>query len=63
MFANTKAFSGFAVDDLEAARGFYADTLGIDVSGADQLLTLRLAGGRDTPSTSNRTSRRRPTRS
>jgi catechol 2,3-dioxygenase-like lactoylglutathione lyase family enzyme len=48
MFANTKAFSGFAVDDLEAARRFYADTLGIDVSGADQLLTLRLAGGRDT---------------
>jgi catechol 2,3-dioxygenase-like lactoylglutathione lyase family enzyme len=48
MFANTKAFSGFAVDDLEAARGFYADTLGIDVSGADQLLTLKLAGGRDT---------------
>ena len=48
MFANTKAFSGFAVDDLEAARAFYADTLGIDVSGADQLLTLKLAGGRET---------------
>ena len=48
MFANTKAFSGFAVDDLEAARGFYADTLGIDVSAADQVLTLHLAGGRDT---------------
>ena len=27
---------------------FYADTLGIDVSGAEQLLTLKLAGGRDT---------------
>jgi catechol 2,3-dioxygenase-like lactoylglutathione lyase family enzyme len=48
MFANTKALSGFAVDDIEAARGFYADTLGIDVSGTDLLLTLRLAGGRDT---------------
>jgi catechol 2,3-dioxygenase-like lactoylglutathione lyase family enzyme len=48
MFAHTKAFSGFAVDDLERARGFYADTLGIDVSEADHLLTLKLAGGRDT---------------
>ena len=48
MFANTKAFSGFAVDNIEAARGFYADTLGIEVSEADQLLTLKLAGGRDT---------------
>jgi catechol 2,3-dioxygenase-like lactoylglutathione lyase family enzyme len=48
MFANTKALSGFAVDDLEAARRFYADTLGIGVSGADQLLTLKLAGERDT---------------
>jgi catechol 2,3-dioxygenase-like lactoylglutathione lyase family enzyme len=48
MFADTKAFSGFAVDDLEAARGFYADTLGIEVAPADQLLTLKLAGGRDT---------------
>ena len=28
MFANTKAFSGFAVDDLEAAKKFYGDTLG-----------------------------------
>jgi len=48
MFANTKAFSGFAVDDLEAARRFYADTLGLGVSGADELLTLKLAGERDT---------------
>jgi catechol 2,3-dioxygenase-like lactoylglutathione lyase family enzyme len=48
MFANTKAFSGFAVDDLEAAERFYGTTLGIDVSKAEQLLTLELAGGRDT---------------
>jgi hypothetical protein len=26
MFANTKAFSGFAVDDLEAAKKFYGPT-------------------------------------
>jgi len=48
MFANTKAFSGFAVDDLEAARKFYGETLGLNTSEQYGLLTLRLAGGRDT---------------
>jgi catechol 2,3-dioxygenase-like lactoylglutathione lyase family enzyme len=48
MFANTKAFSGFAVDDLEKARSFYEDTLGLEVSEENGLLNLRLAGGRDT---------------
>ncbi len=48
MFANTKAFSGFAVDDLEKARQFYGETLGIKTSEQYGLLTLHLAGGRDT---------------
>ena len=48
MFANTKAFSGFAVDDLEAAKKFYGDTLGLSTSEQYGLLTLHLAGGRDT---------------
>jgi predicted enzyme related to lactoylglutathione lyase len=48
MFADTKAFSGFAVDDLEAARTFYGETLGIPASEQYGLLTLHLAGGRDT---------------
>jgi catechol 2,3-dioxygenase-like lactoylglutathione lyase family enzyme len=48
MFANTKAFSGFAADDLPAARKFYEDTLGLKVSEANGLLTLHLAGDRDT---------------
>lgn len=48
MFANTKAFSGFAVDDVGKARKFYADTLGLEVSEEHELLTLHLAGGRDT---------------
>jgi len=48
MFGNTKAFSGFAVDDLEAARKFYSETLGLDTSEQYGLLTLHLAGGRDT---------------
>jgi catechol 2,3-dioxygenase-like lactoylglutathione lyase family enzyme len=45
MFENTKAFSGFAVDDLEKARAFYAETLGIRVTEDHGLLTLHLAGG------------------
>jgi predicted enzyme related to lactoylglutathione lyase len=47
MFENTKAFSGFAVDDGEAARRFYGETLGIRVedAGGPGLLTLHLAGG------------------
>ena len=48
MFANTKAFSGFAVDDLEAAKKFYGQTLGLNTSEHYGLLTLHLAGGRDT---------------
>ena len=48
MFENTKAFSGFAVDDLEAATKFYDETLGLKTSEHYGLLTLHLAGGRDT---------------
>jgi predicted enzyme related to lactoylglutathione lyase len=48
MFADTKAFSGFAVDDLEAAKKFYGETLGLRTSEHYGLLTLHLAGGRDT---------------
>lgn len=48
MFANTKAFSGFAVGDLEKARQFYGETLGISTSAEHGLMTLHLAGGRDT---------------
>lgn len=49
MFAETDAFSGFAVDDLDRAREFYGSTLGIRTSAIHPgLLTLHLAGGRDT---------------
>ena len=48
MFADTKAFSGFAVPDLEEARAFYEGTLGLRVSLEHDLLTLHLAGDRDT---------------
>jgi catechol 2,3-dioxygenase-like lactoylglutathione lyase family enzyme len=48
MFADAKAFSGFAVDDLQKARDFYETTLGLRVSESNGLLTLHLAGDRDT---------------
>jgi predicted enzyme related to lactoylglutathione lyase len=48
MFGNTKAFSGFAVDDIPAAQKFYGETLGLTTSEQYGLLTLHLAGGRDT---------------
>jgi catechol 2,3-dioxygenase-like lactoylglutathione lyase family enzyme len=51
MFANTKAYSGFAVDDAQKAREFYEETLGLKVSVLDEehgLLNLHLAGDRDT---------------
>ena len=48
MLATSKAFSGFAVDDLERARDFYEGMLGLDVSLEDGLLTLHLAGDRST---------------
>jgi catechol 2,3-dioxygenase-like lactoylglutathione lyase family enzyme len=49
MLAHSKAFSGFAIDDLEQAREFYAETLGLDVKVIDEpgLLNIRLAGDRD----------------
>ena len=47
MLADSKAFSGFAVKDLEQARQFYGETLGLRVSERNGLLTLHLAGDRD----------------
>jgi predicted enzyme related to lactoylglutathione lyase/catechol 2,3-dioxygenase-like lactoylglutathione lyase family enzyme len=45
--AAAPAFSGFSVDDLAAAREFYAGVLGFDVSEANGLLSLHLPGARD----------------
>lgn len=45
MFETTKAFSGFAVDDVQAAKRFYGDVLGVKVTEEHDLLTLHLAGG------------------
>ena len=50
MLADSKAFSGFAVPDIEAARKFYGETLGLEVELLEGpgLLTLHLAGDRPT---------------
>ena len=50
MFETTKAFSGFSVDDLEGARRFYGETLGLRVSDAGEpgVLVLEIAGDRPT---------------
>lgn len=46
MFSADKAFSGFAVDDTAAARTFYADVLGLDVTETGYgMLDLHLPGG------------------
>jgi len=51
MFANTKATNGFAVDDMEAAKKFYGETLGLGVTVLSEefgVSSIQLAGGRDT---------------
>jgi catechol 2,3-dioxygenase-like lactoylglutathione lyase family enzyme len=48
MFADTRAFSGFAVDDVEKAREFYGGTLGLRTSVSNGIMTLHLVGDRDT---------------
>jgi catechol 2,3-dioxygenase-like lactoylglutathione lyase family enzyme len=48
MFKDTKAFSGFAVPDVEQARRFYGEILGVETSVDNGLLTLHIAGDRPT---------------
>jgi catechol 2,3-dioxygenase-like lactoylglutathione lyase family enzyme len=44
MFENTRAFSGFSVDDVPEARKFYGETLGLRVSEEYGMLSLHIAG-------------------
>ncbi|GAA6527633.1 VOC family protein [Intrasporangium sp. DVR] len=44
MSRDTKAFSSFSVDDVGRARAFYGDTLGLEVTDENGMLTLHLAG-------------------
>jgi catechol 2,3-dioxygenase-like lactoylglutathione lyase family enzyme len=45
MFKDTKAFSGFSVNDIKKAKEFYGKTLGLEVSESHGLLNLHLASG------------------
>ena len=45
MLKDSKAFSGFSVDDIAKAKAFYGETLGLDVSEEHGMLDLHLAGG------------------
>jgi len=46
-FKNTKAFSSFSVKDLDEAKEFYGQTLGLEVSESDEGLILQTTGGID----------------
>jgi predicted enzyme related to lactoylglutathione lyase len=51
MFKDTHAYSGFAVDDVDRAREFYGETLGIETEVLDAengLIQLDIAGDRPT---------------
>ncbi len=45
MLKNTRAFSGFSVNDIEAAKKFYQDVLGLEVEQDTRGISLKLAGG------------------
>jgi predicted enzyme related to lactoylglutathione lyase len=45
MLKDTKAYSGFSVDDVPRAKEFYGQTLGLDVSDVNDMLELRLGSG------------------
>ena len=45
MFKNTKAFSGFSVDDIQKAKKFYSEVLGVEVVDNPMgLIELHIAG-------------------
>jgi catechol 2,3-dioxygenase-like lactoylglutathione lyase family enzyme len=45
MFRDTKAFSSFSVNDLNRAKQFYTETLGIELEERPEGLELHIAGG------------------
>lgn len=46
MFRNTKAFSGFSVDNLQQAKDFYQQKLGLEVeANGEYMIRLKIAGG------------------
>ena len=45
LFKDSRAFSGFSVDDVAKATSFYGGTLGLEVSESNGMLTLHLGSG------------------
>ena len=45
IFKDAKSFSSFSVKDIEIAKEFYGQTLGLKVSESEEGLELSLAGG------------------
>ena len=48
MLGKSKAFSGFSVGDVPRAKEFYSQTLGLEVTEENGMLTLHIAGDRHT---------------
>ncbi|HET9521260.1 MAG TPA: VOC family protein [Candidatus Limnocylindrales bacterium] len=46
MLDPTNAYSGFAVDDIPAAKRFYRETLGMEVTESNGMLQLAIGGGK-----------------
>ncbi|MDB5178833.1 MAG: Glyoxalase-like domain protein [Patescibacteria group bacterium] len=46
MFKDSKAFSGFSVNDQAAAKKFYSGTLGLEVEENPMGLVLKITGGK-----------------
>lgn len=44
MFKETRAFSGYSATDTAGAKSFYGDTLGVEVSEDNGMLTLHIPG-------------------
>jgi catechol 2,3-dioxygenase-like lactoylglutathione lyase family enzyme len=45
LFKDVPAFSGFSSNDIQAAKKFYGETLGLDVTEENGMLTLHIGGG------------------
>ena len=45
MFTDRRAFSGFSTDDIPRAKQYYAETLGLDVTEDNGMLSLKFPGG------------------
>ena len=45
MFQDSHAFSGFSSNDIPKAKEFYSNTIGVEVTEENGMLTLHLAGG------------------